>query len=240
MSIVREGNHTKPPEQPVPVIAIDGPGGSGKGTVSKIIAQRLGWHLLDSGILYRLVALASINHSIDQDNEAALEVIAGALDVHFEAVEGEEGVRAILEGEDVSDTARSEDVGLVASRVAALPSVRQALLARQRAFAEMPGLVADGRDMGTIVFPEAPVKIFLTAGVQARANRRYKQLLERGQNVNLARLVEAIEARDRQDAERTVAPLRPADEAIVIDSTSMTVSEVVDSILQAAKSAGVI
>ena len=159
----------------IPIVTIDGPGGAGKGTVSKRVAENLGWHLLDSGMLYRLLALASINHQVKVENDRALQVMASALDVKFLSGEGE-GVSAWLEGEDVTDAVRSEDVGMVASKVAALPPVRMALLARQRAFAEQPGLVADGRDMGTVVFPEAGLKVFLTASVEERAKRRYQQL----------------------------------------------------------------
>ena len=193
------------------------------------------WHLLDSGMLYRLLALSAINHHVALDNEAALEVMAGALDVHFASVIGQDGIRAFLEGDDVTTELRSEDVGMAASKVAAVAAARLALLARQRAFAELPGLVADGRDMGTVVFDHAPLKIYLTASAAERAKRRYKQLLENGQSGNLARLKEAIEARDRADMSRAVSPLRPADDALIIDSTDLSINQVCEMIISEAK-----
>jgi cytidylate kinase len=220
---------------PIPIITVDGPGGAGKGTVCKRLADSLGWHLLDSGMLYRLLALASINHRIAADNERAIQVMASALDVQFISVEGQEGVRALLEGEDVTDAVRSEDVGMVASKVAALPVARSALLARQRAFVEAPGLVADGRDMGTVVFVDAPLKVYLTASVEERARRRHKQLIDKGQSGSLARLAEAIEARDKNDMNRSVAPLKPAADALYIDSTNMSIDEVCQRVLDEAR-----
>lgn len=227
-------------QQQIPVIAVDGPGGAGKGTVCKRLADQLGWHLLDSGMLYRLLALASINHQVAADNERAIQVMASALDVQFLSIDGQEGIRAYLEGEDVTDVVRSEDVGMVASKVAALPAARSALLARQRAFAEPPGLVADGRDMGTVVFVDAPLKVYLTASVEERARRRQKQLLDKGQSGTLARLVEAIESRDRNDMNRPVAPLKPAVDALVIDSTHLSIEQVCQQILEQASQRGLI
>jgi cytidylate kinase len=224
----------------VPVIAIDGPGGAGKGTTAKRIASALGWHLLDSGMLYRLLALAAINHGVANNDEISLRVMAGALDIKFVVIEGEEGIRALLEGEDVTDTVRSEEVGLAASQVAALGSVRTALLGRQRAFAEMPGLVADGRDMGTVVFADAPLKIYLSASVEARAQRRHKQLRDKGQSGTLARLAEQIADRDKSDMERVVAPLMPADDAVHIDSTALSIDQVCEQILQEAQKRGLL
>jgi cytidylate kinase len=213
----------------VPVITIDGPGGSGKGTVAGLLARQLGWKLLDSGALYRLLAFAARNHAIDLANEPALKTLAAHLDVQFIAQEG--GQRIILEGEEVTDLIRSEQVGDGASQVAALPCVREALLQRQRDFLEAPGLIADGRDMGTVVFPQAPLKIFLTAGAEERARRRYLQLKGKGEDVNLASLLEEIRVRDARDIQRAVAPLKPADDAIVLDSTELSIEQVLERIL---------
>ncbi len=215
-----------------PVIAVDGPSGSGKGTVCALIAARLGWHLLDSGALYRLLALAAGKHGIELTDEAQLRQLAAALDVQFSER------RILLEGEDVSEAIRNEQVGAGASLVASLPAVREALLERQRAFRQAPGLVADGRDMGTVVFTEAPLKIFLTASAEERASRRYNQLKARGDDVSLASLLEEIRARDERDTQRSVAPLKPADDAIVLDSTELTIDEVVERILGEVASRG--
>lgn len=217
-----------------PVLAIDGPSGSGKGTVAGILAKRLGWNLLDSGALYRLLAFAAGNHGIDLTNEEALKVLAAHLDVQFTHAKGGEGQHIILEGEDVTDTIRTEQVGAGASQVAALPAVRDALLQRQRAFLEAPGLVADGRDMGTVVFPDAPLKVFLTASAEERARRRYLQLKAKGMDCDMVALTEEIRARDERDSQRSVAPLKPAEGAIVLDSTHMSIDAVVDSILSEA------
>lgn len=219
----------------VPIITVDGPGGAGKGAVCKQIAETLSWHLLDSGMLYRLLALSAINHHVALDNEAAIEVMASALDVRFSSVEGQESIRTFLEGDDVTAELRSEDVGMAASKVAAIASARLALLSRQRVFAELPGLVADGRDMGTVVFEHAPLKIYLTASVAERAKRRYKQLLDNCQSGNLARLTEAIEARDRADMDRAVSPLRPAGDALIVDSTTLSIDQVCETIISEAK-----
>lgn len=214
-----------------PVLAIDGPSGSGKGTVAGLLAKRLGWNLLDSGALYRLLAFAAGNHGIDLTNEEALKVLAAHLDVQFTHAKGGQGQHIILEGEDVTDVIRTEQVGAGASQVAALPAVRDALLQRQRAFLEAPGLVADGRDMGTVVFPSAPLKIFLTASAEERARRRYLQLKNKGVDSDQAQLAEEISARDERDSQRAVAPLKPAEGAILVDSTSMSIDEVVERIL---------
>lgn len=223
----------KPARTPVPVITIDGPSGSGKGTIAHRVAARLGFHVLDSGALYRLLGAAAERHAVAIDNEAALEVLAAHLDVQF--LEGGPGDgRILLEGEDVTDSIRSEEAGRVASQVAALPRVRNALMARQQAFRDAPGLVADGRDMGTVVFPEADLKIFLTASAQARAERRHKQLLEKGFSASLSALVEDIQSRDDRDTHRSIAPLRPADTALVLDSTDLGIDAVVQRVFDAA------
>jgi len=209
----------------VPVIAIDGPSGVGKGTLCQALAQHLGWHLLDSGSLYRLTALAAQKHDIPLDDETRLAPLAASLDVRFETLPGQE-TQVLLEGGNVTAASRSEACGNAASRVAALPAVRAALLQRQRDFRQPPGLVADGRDMGTVVFPDAPVKIFLTASPAARAIRRYKQLREKGISVSLAPLAKEIAERDARDASRAVAPLRPAPDAQVVDTTELSISAV--------------
>ena len=226
-------------EQQAAVITLDGPGGAGKGTVSKLVAKRLGWDLLDSGALYRLVGLAAEHHGVALDNEAGLSVLAEHLDVQFHVTE-DELVQVILEGEDVSQELRTERVGALASQVAPLPGVRQALLARQRAFAEGEGLVCDGRDMGTVVFPDAPLKIYLTASADERARRRLEQLRSKGITASLSDLKNDILERDARDMNRETAPLRPAEDAIEVDSTALSIAEVVDLILAEAKSRGLI
>lgn len=211
----------------VPVITIDGPSGAGKGTVAKAVAQRLGWHFLDSGAIYRVLALAAIHHDISPEDEDSLVPLAAHLDVSFSSGSSEsDQTKVILEGEDVSSTIRTEDVGAVASKVASLPRVREALLRRQRAFKEAPGLVADGRDMGTVVFQQADVKIFLTASAEERAKRRYIQLKDSHPEVKLERLLADIQARDERDSNRSVAPLVPADDALEIDSTELSIEQV--------------
>lgn len=207
-----------------PVITIDGPSGSGKGTISQGLARELGWHFLDSGALYRLVGLAAVRRGISLDDEARLGELATGLDAAFIPGNGEP--RVILEGEDVTDAIRTETAGNAASKVAALPAVRAGLLERQRAFRAAPGLVADGRDMGTAVFPDAEVKIFLTASAEVRAERRYKQLKGKGFDVSLSDLLKEIAERDQRDSSRSASPLKPAEDAVVIDTSDMDVAAV--------------
>ena len=222
----------------IPIITIDGPSGSGKGTLCKLLADRLGYHLLDSGALYRLVALAAEHHGVSAENELAVADIAGCLDVQFKA--HGDGVQVVLEGEDVSLSIRTEICGMNASKVASLTLVRKALQERQRAFAELPGLVADGRDMGTVIFPEAPVKVFLTASAQERADRRYKQLKSKGLSASLSEIITDIQKRDERDENRTVAPLKPSKDALVIDCTHMSILDVEQKILTFIHSKGVL
>ncbi|CAM3973105.1 (d)CMP kinase [Bordetella tumulicola] len=217
-----------PPEStktPVPVIAIDGPTASGKGTIAHRVAAALGWATLDSGALYRLTALAALDRSLSADDEAGVAEVARALDVRFY------GGRIFLENNEVSDAIRQEQVGNFASRIAAYPAVRQALLERQRVFRVPPGLVADGRDMGTVVFPDAALKVFLVADVQARAERRCKQLIEKGISANLDDLLRDMRERDARDTQRSVAPLVAATDAHVLDSSSLTIEQTVQAVL---------
>jgi cytidylate kinase len=216
-----------------PIITIDGPSGSGKGTISRLVADRLGWRLLDSGALYRLVAYAGQQRSLAAYDEAGHADIAQNLDVQF-GLGPHGGEQIWLAGAEVSRAIRTEQAGEGASRVAAMPAVRAALLDRQRAFAGPPGLVADGRDMGTVIFPTAALKIFLTASAEERARRRYNQLKDKGLGANLAALSLEIAERDRRDATRAVAPLRPADDAVIVDSTAMTIDAVVARVLELA------
>ena len=212
-----------------PVICIDGPSGAGKGTLSKRLATDLGWHLLDSGALYRVVGFAGRLAAVSLEDSDAVAGIARSLDVDFRPTDG--GVSVWLAGEDVTANLRTEEGGRDASTVAALPAVREALLLRQQELARPPGLIADGRDMGTVVFPRAPLKIFLTASAEARAERRFHQLQGMGESVSLARLLTDIQERDARDQSRTVSPLVPAEDAIIIDSTALSADEV----LQAAR-----
>jgi cytidylate kinase len=214
----------------IPVITIDGPSGAGKGTAARLVAEQLGWHLLDSGAIYRVLAVATLHHQLTIEEEEPLIPIAAHLDVQFEITREGEG-KVILEGEDVSKSIRTEEVGAIASKIAAFPRVREALLRRQRAFKVSPGLVADGRDMGTVVFVDAPVKVFLTASAEERAQRRFNQLKENGFDVKIGRLLDDIRQRDERDQTRTVAPLIPAEGALIVDSTDLSIDEVVAKIL---------
>jgi CMP/dCMP kinase len=226
-------------DKQIPIITIDGPSGSGKGTICQLLATKLGFHYLDSGALYRLLALAAKRHQVALDNIESLAVLAGHMDISFNMNEDGTPSKVLLEGEDVSLLIRNESVGSDASLVAGYPEVRAALLQRQRAFAVAPGLVADGRDMGTVVFPDADAKIFLTASPEERAERRYKQLIDKGENVSLAALVKQVQKRDERDMNRAVSPLVPADNAVVLDSSQMTIDEVLHTGLEIAIKHGI-
>jgi cytidylate kinase len=222
-----------------PVITVDGPSGAGKGTVSHLLAERLGWHFLDSGALYRVTGQACLIEGVSWDDHPAVTEIARHLDVTFTYADSGE-VLVAYRGQDVSAAIRTEEGGRGASTVAAIPAVRQALLDRQREFRRPPGLVADGRDMGTVVFPDAPLKFFLTASAQERAERRYKQLISKGESVSLARLLKDIQERDARDSSREVSPLVPAEDAIVIDSTATPIDQVVAQVMQQVTQKGLI
>jgi len=217
----------------IPVITIDGPSGAGKGTIAQNVASTLGFHILDSGSLYRLTAVASQRDGIDLAEELAIATVAAELDVVFKPTE--KGRQILLRGDDASEAIRGEKIGMRASKVAAIPAVRDALLQRQRDFSELPGLVADGRDMGTTVFPDAVLKVFMTASAEERAERRVKQLKEKGINANIAALVADLKARDEQDANRAVSPLKPAEDATFLDTTSMSIQQVTQKVLDLAK-----
>lgn len=212
-----------------PVVTIDGPGGAGKGTLCMLLATKLGWHLLDSGAIYRVLAVAALKHQIALDDITSLAELAANLNVHF-PIEDDQ-VLIVLDGVNVTDEIRTEITGNLASKVAAYPAVRAALLSRQQNFVQTPGLIADGRDMGTVVFPFAPLKIFLDASAEERAKRRQLQLQQKGINVNFDNLLQEIQERDFRDRNRPVAPLKPADDAVVIDSTSMSIDAVFNQVL---------
>ena len=219
------------------MITVDGPSGAGKGTISHMLAQRLGWHLLDSGALYRVTSQACVIEGVSWDDHSAVTEVARHLDVAFSLAENGE-IMVAYKGVDVSADIRTEEGGRGASTVAAIPAVREALLWRQREFMQPPGLVADGRDMGTVVFRDAPLKLFLTASVSERGQRRYKQLIEKGENVSLPRLLEDIKERDARDRGRQISPLVPAEDAIVIDSSATPISDVFERVMHEVKKKG--
>jgi len=233
MSLPPESSQSSsfPPPYPpfIPVITVDGPGGVGKGTLSIALAQHLGWHFLDSGAFYRLLALAAIQLRLNFADETRLQALATQMVIEFK------GDNVLLDGQDVTSSIRSEACGRLASQIAVFPLVRAAILVRTRAFKALPGLVADGRDMGTVVFPEAFLKVFLTASPETRAKRRYYQLKEAGYSVNLQSLLAEIEARDKRDQERAIAPLKQAEDAVVIDTTDLGREVVFDQVLAEAK-----
>lgn len=226
------------PVAAVPVLAIDGPSGSGKGTISRAVADALGWHMLDSGALYRAVGFAAGQADVDLSDAEAVTRIAQTAKIAFRDPGDGTETRVIVNGLDATDEIRTETCGAAASAIAAIPDVRAALLDKQRSFRRPPGLVADGRDMGTVVFADAPYKVFLTASAEERARRRYKQLKEKGLNVTLSSLLREIEARDERDATRKVAPLRPATGALIVDTTGIPVSDVIARVLAVVRGAG--
>jgi cytidylate kinase len=224
------------PSSSVPILTIDGPSGSCKGTISRRVADQLGWRLLDSGALYRAVGYAAGMEGLDLSDAEAVTRCAQTTKIRFHAAADGGDTRVLVNGHDATDELRTEAAGAVASAIASIPSVRQALVDMQLGFRKAPGLVADGRDMGTVIFPDAPFKVFLTASAAERAKRRYKQLKEKGLSVTLATLQREIEARDARDASRTVAPLKPAADAVFIDTTGMGIDVVVAKVLAVAQS----
>jgi cytidylate kinase len=216
--------------RPVPVLTIDGPSGSGKGTISRAVADRLGWHYLDSGAIYRAVGQAAAWEGLDLSDAEAIAACAARTDIRF-LTDGQGEPHVVVNGKDATRALRTETAGAAASAIAAHPPVRAALVDLQLRFREPPGLVADGRDMGTVIFPDAPYKVYLTASAAERAKRRYKQLKDKGVSVNLDSLLHEIAARDERDAGRAVAPLRPADDAVIVDSTGMPITQVIETVL---------
>ena len=225
-------------EKAIPVLAIDGPSGSGKGTISRAVADALGWHLLDSGALYRAIGFAAGEEGIDLSDADAVTRCAETTKISFRDPKDGHETRVIVNGHDATDELRTETAGAAASAIAAIPGVRSALFDKQRSFRRAPGLVADGRDMGTVIFPDAPFKVFLTASAEERAKRRYKQLKEKGLNVTLSSLLREIEARDERGANRKVAPLKPALGALIVDTTGMPVADVVQKVLAVVRTGG--
>jgi 3-phosphoshikimate 1-carboxyvinyltransferase len=230
---MRDAPETSPPDHRAPVVTVDGPAASGKGTIAAAAAAALGFHLLDSGALYRLVALVALEEGAGVDDESGLARLAATLDVRFEAG------TVFIGGRDVGPALRSEACSAAASRVAVHPRVRQALLARQRAFRRAPGLVADGRDMGTVVFPDARLKIYLVASAEERARRRHKQLMEKGNAVSIESLLRDISERDARDAGRAAAPLRPAPDAVILDTTSLSPDQATAFVLERCRERGI-
>ena len=217
----------------VRVITVDGPSGAGKGTISRILAKKLGFHYLDSGALYRILGIAAQRHQVDTSNNKGLMTLAEHMDIRFDSSETGD-IKALLEGEDITHEMRTEDTGAIASLVASHPQVRSALLKRQRMFATEPGLIADGRDMGTVVFPDAVLKIYLTASIEERAQRRYKELLAKGGDVNLRGLIDQVRTRDERDMSRDASPLIPAVDAIELDTSEQSIQEVTDTVVNLA------